>query len=251
MEEKSIIDIAEFENIDINEDDLPDVITEQFNAIVEIDKRIQVANDNCEKAKKMANKQILAKGLNGKEAINSTQDAVKSLAQAQESIQEATTVLFENQCKMADGMRYLLMLGASNIAMSRVVITELEAKLKQATKEQLSEKAREELIGVIKLLREQESAFSKQDRMSEEIKGHSREIEEIHQIDLKQDETDKKHDLLIEKSLNKNAEQDKEISRQQNIDKEHDKKIKKANILACIGIGIAVVALIIAIIGLF
>ena len=49
-------------------------------------------------------------------------------------------------------MRYLLVLGASSIAMNRVVIAELEAKLKQATKEQLSEKAREELIGVIKLL---------------------------------------------------------------------------------------------------
>ena len=251
MEEKNIIDISEFDDLNIDNEDLPNVINEQFNAILEIDKKIQLANENCEQAKQMANKQILAKGLNGKEAINSTQDAVKSLAQAQESIQEATKVLFENQQKMADGMRYLLMLGASNIAMSRVVVTELEAKLKQATKEQLSEKARAELIDVIKLLREQESAFSKQDRMSKEIKEHNKELEKIHVIDLKQDENDKRHDLLIEETQHKNEQQDEEILRQQNVDEVHDKKIKQANILACLGIGIAVVALIIAIIGLF
>ena len=177
---------------------------------------------------------------------------------------DAQKMLFENQKQMADGMRYLLVLGASSIAMNRVVIAELEAKLKQATKEQLSEKAREELIGVIKLLREQESAFSKQDRMSDQLKTHGREIETIHRVDALQDETDKKHDSLIAENASKNMEQDKqiaagvkkdveqdsEIQRQQNVDKQHDEQLKKIKTLAWVGIGIAVCALIVAIIGL-
>ena len=147
-------------------------------------------------------------------------------------------------------MRYLLMLGASNIAMSRIVITELEAKLKQATKEQLSENARVELINVIKLLREQESAFSKQDRLSEQIKIHSSDIEDIRRTDENQDETDRRHDSLISENASKNIEQDNEIARQQKVDAKHDRQLKNIKILAWIGTAIAVFALGVAIIGL-
>ena len=250
MSEKNITDLSEIENININEEDLPDVISEQFEANVDIDKRIQEAESRCATAKETADKMILAKALNQKDAINATQDAVRSLAEAQTALSDSQRLLFENQQKMADGMRYLLVLGASSIAMNRVVIAELEAKLKQATKEQLSEKARQDLIGVIKLLRDQESAFSKQDRMSDQIKSHSREIETIHRVDAMQDETDKKHDSLIAKNASKNAEQDSEIQRQQNVDKQHSKQINKIKALAWVGIGIAFCALIIAIIGL-
>lgn len=251
MSEKNTTEITEIENINISEEDLPDVISEQFKAIVEIDKRIQEATDNCASAKEFADKMILAKGLNQKDAINSTQDAVKSLAEAQTALSDAQRMLFENQQKMADGMRYLLILGASSIAMNRVVITELEAKLKQAAGEQLSEKAREELIEVIKLLREQESAFSRQDRISEQIKSHGKEIETIHRVDAMQDEIDKKHDLLIAENASKNVEQDSEIQRQQDVDKRHDEQLKKIKMIAWIGFGVAVCALVVAIVGLF
>ena len=40
MSEKNITDLSEIENINISEEDLPDVISEQFEAIVDIDKRI-------------------------------------------------------------------------------------------------------------------------------------------------------------------------------------------------------------------
>lgn len=250
MIENNITDIAELENINISEEELPEVIAEQFKAIVEIDKQIVEAEISCATAKETADKMILAKALNQKDAINATQDAVRSLAEAQTALSDAQRMLFENQQKMADGMRYLLMLGASSIAMSRVVIAELESKLKQATKEQLSEKAREELIGVVRLLREQESAFSKQDRMSDQIKSHGKEIEIIHRVDTMQNEIDKRHDSLIAKNTSKNIEQDSEIQRQQNVDKQHDAQLKKIKVLALIGIGIAVCALIVAIIGL-
>lgn len=265
MSETNITDTSEFEIMDVSEEDLPDVISEQINAIVEIDKRIADAEIRCATAKETADKMILAKGLNQKDAINTTQNAVRSLAESQTALADAQKMLFENQKQMTDGMRYLLALGASSIAMNRVVIAELESKLKRASKEQLSEKTREELIGVVRLLREQESAFSKQDRMSDEIKIHGREIESIHRVDAMQNETDKKHDSLIAENASKNVEQDRqiaegakkdveqdsEIQRQQNVDRQHDEKLKRLQILTLVGIGIALCSLIIAIIGLF
>ena len=116
MSEKNITDLSEIENINISEEDLPDVISEQFEAIVDIDKRIVEAENRCATAKETADKMILAKALNQKDAINATQDAVRSLAEAQTALSEAQRMLFENQQKMADGMRYLLVLGASSIA---------------------------------------------------------------------------------------------------------------------------------------
>ena len=228
MSENSVTNITELENINVNEEDLPDIISEQFKRIIEIDQKIQTATEKCESSKQMADKMILAKMLNQKDAINSTQDAVRSLAEAQATLSEAQKMLFESQQKMAEGMRYLLVLGASSIAMNRVVIAELEAKLKQASKEQLSAKAREELIGVIKLLREQESAFSKQDRMSDDIKTHSRELETIHRVDAAQDETDKRHDALIAENAFKNEEQDKKLEESLIKDKEQDKKLEES-----------------------
>ena len=126
----------------------------------------------------------------------------------------------------------------------------LESKLKKATSEQLSEAARQELIGVIKLLREQESAFSKQDRMSEEIKTHGAEIIGIKEVDKKQDKKDKEHDDLIAKNATTNKEQDTEIKRQKKVDEQHDALLKQVKKLAWIGIGIATVALVLAIIAL-
>ena len=61
MSDKNVVDIAELENINISEEELPDVISEQFKAIVEIDKRIADAEISCATAKETADKMILAK----------------------------------------------------------------------------------------------------------------------------------------------------------------------------------------------
>lgn len=250
-EEKTTINSEIIENISISEEELPDVISKQFDALVNTDKKIQESAEKCQRAKEDAEKVILAKGLKTKEAINSTQDAVRSISEAQNALADAQKMLFENQQQMADGMRYLLILGASSISMNRIVISELQAKLKQATKEELSDKARQELIGVIKLLREQESAFSKQDRMSEQLsetvktlKVQSIEIKNIHETDERQDIKDTEHDFLIAENSTKNIEQDKALQRQQDVDKTHDLQLKKIKRIAWIGTIIATVSLI-------
>lgn len=258
MEEmKQIIIPEDLDSIEITEDELPDVISEQFRNIVEIDKQIILAEEKCTTAKELAEKQVKAKSTNKTEAINSTQSAVRSIVDAQTSLAEAQKLLFDNQQKMAAGMRYLLILGSSSIAMNRIVIAELEGKLKKASEEELSKAARQELINVIKLLREQESAFSKQDRMSEQlsetaktVKVHGAEIVGIKEVDRKQSEKDVEHDGLIAKNASKNIEQDTEIQRQKKVDEGHDVLLKQVKTLAIVGICIATIALLLAIIAL-
>lgn len=225
------------EIISISEEELPGAIAEQFRAIVEIDKKIRLAERNCAAAKNMADSMILHKGLNGKEAIGSTQDAVRSLADAQATLAEAQQLLFEHQQRMAEGMRYLLMLGASSIATTRTVIIELEAKMQQASEEELSDRARDELLDVIRMLRDQESAFSRQERIAGKVKEQGADIEEIRRVDKAQDETDKRHDA-------KDKEHDEK-------DREHDEMLAKIKKIAIAGLGVAIVALAVAIIGLF
>lgn len=69
-------------------------------------------------------------------------------------------------------------------------------------------------------------------------------------MDKKQTEKDVEHDGLIAKNASKNIEQDTEIQRQKKVDEEHDALLKQVKTLAIIGIGIATIALILAIIAL-
>ena len=253
MKDKSLTPVLD---ITISEEEMPEAISGAIKNITELDSLIIDAEDKCKLAKEAAERQSSVKSTKTKEAIISTQDAVRSLADSQAVIVDTQKMLFEYQQKLTDSLRYLLILGTSSIAMNRLVISELESKLKSASQEELSKKAREELIGVVRLLREQESAFSKQDRMSEQInenkkavKIHDDEIMRIHQIDEEQNATDIKHDKQIAAGKKKDAEQDVEIKRQRDIDKQHDIELGKIKNIAVSGTFIAIVALILAILG--
>ena len=69
-------------------------------------------------------------------------------------------------------------------------------------------------------------------------------------MDKKQDKKDKEHDDLIAKNATTNKEQDTEIKRQKKVDEQHDALLKQVKKLAWIGIGIATIALVLAIIAL-
>lgn len=243
--------IDQYDKIEIPEEQLPDVISEQYSLIVEIDKKIIEAEEKCKQAKEIADKQVQLKLGNNKEVIVSTQNAVKSIVEAQTSLSEAQKLLFENQQKMAEGMRFLLILGSESIAMNRRVVAELEMKLKKASEEELSKAARLELINVIKLLREQESAFSKQDRMSEQLSKNTMKIDEIIVTDERQDQKDVEHDALIQENSDINNKQQIEIERQKQIDDKHDKDLKTNKTISIIGLVIALVAFLLALIALF
>ena len=161
-------------NISINE--LPKVISETVIDIEKIEKQIYNAKSKAEAAKRDAAEASTKKaglsflGKNNKEAIVALQKTSESQSEALSQIVEAIKELFEEQEKMANAMRYLFALGAMNIAANRMVVRELELKLKNASKERLSNAARQELRNVILQLRAQEDIQNKLNRHGELLK---------------------------------------------------------------------------------
>lgn len=247
----------ELQSVEIDSKDLPTAIENAVASVIYFDQKAQECAEKSLVAKEIADKQITAKSINHKDAINSTQDAVRAVAEAQVMHAEAQKELFLNQQKMAEGMRFLLMLGTSNLSATRQVIQALESKLKQAETEKLSQSAREELNKTLQLLREQESAFVMQDRLASQIKEtkcevvHQSEIiAEIKAIDEIQTKTDARHDKLLAETEKKDAEQDEQLKQRAQKDKAHDEGIKQAKVLGIIGVGLGAIALILGILAI-
>lgn len=229
-------------DLNITNEELPGIIEEQYNNIIEIDNQIKRAEELCFQAQEKVNS-LSTKKIKTNEVINNTQEAVKYLSEAQVSLAESQKMLFLNQQKMVEGMKYLLMLGSSSIAMNKTVIEQLEAKLKHASFEKLSLNSRNELLGVIRLLKEQENTLITTQRINTQLNEtrkkvieHEQEINVIHQLDQQQNIKDEEHDILLEESAEN--------------DLEHDKLIKRLYLLSILGLSIAVIALIIGIINL-
>ena len=252
MDKNELLRISE-----IPEEQLPLVISEQFQNIKNIDRKIKGVEYKIkiakESAEKIQNKHLLV----SKETINTTQNSIKAVVEAQTTLAEAQKLLFELQQRMSEGMRFLLLLGAENVAMNKRVVSELEMQLKNASQEELSEERRKELIGVISLLREQENAFNKQSEILEIVSNntnvineHENKIIEINKIDELQDEKDKVHDKLIDENSKTNNEQDIKLKKLDDTDLTHNQKIKQSKDLAVFGIILSCIAIILSIIAL-
>jgi hypothetical protein len=165
-------------NIELNEIEFPLLIQGQVDKLNELDKKVTEAIKAADKAKDSANaaKEKSAGFGKKKAAIEELQSAGIGLADAVQSGAEAQKISFEFHRKLADITKYLFRLGVSNIASNRFVIRELELKLQGASKEELSELARQELISVIKQLREQEDILKKQEHFSKMIKIHDERL---------------------------------------------------------------------------
>ena len=170
-------------NFSINE--LPKVISEAVVNAGKIDKQYKNAKSKAEAAKRDAAEASTKKagfsfrGKNKEEAILALQKTAESQSEALSQIVEAIKELFEEQEKMANAMRYLFALGAMNIAANRMVVRELELKLKNASKERLSNAARQELRNVILQLRAQEDIQNKLNRHGELLKECNEQLNSL------------------------------------------------------------------------
>ena len=150
-----------------------------------MDRKISNAVSKAEEAKALAD--IASKkeagwsffGGDKKEAIEALQSAAISQANALSDSVDANKQLFENQKKMSDALRYLFGLGVANMAANRTVVRELELKLQNASKEELSELARQEITNVILQLRAQEDMQYKLENHNRILREHKGEIDKI------------------------------------------------------------------------
>ena len=168
------------QNISIEQ--LPTIIGNTFKHISEVDRKILNAVSRAEEAKKLADEASQKNagwsffGSDKKEAIEALQSAAISQANALSDSVDANKELFNNQKKMSEALRYLFGLGVANIAANRTVVRELELKLKNASQEELSELARQEITNVILQLRAQED-------MEYKLENHDRILRE-HKVDI-------------------------------------------------------------------
>ncbi len=173
----------------VNENQIPAIIEEQFTGLSELSKSVEASIKKAEDAQssaKVANEKT-AGLFQKKEAIESLQKATGNLADAQISAAQAQKVSFEYQKKLGEITKYLFGLGVTNIATNRMVVRELELRLKGASEEELNELARQEILGVVRQLKAQEDIMKKQEELTGRVKEHESRLISYEQKDTKQD----------------------------------------------------------------
>ena len=196
----------ELDNYDlaVKESDVPEIIGSQFTIMQEYKENLDIAK------KKALDAQVQALGskekktgvFKNKTAIESLQETTLSLADAQIIAAEAQEKSFEYQKKLAEITKYLFGLGVSNIAANRIVVKELEMRLKNASEDEIDSLAREEIKNLVRELKMQEDVMQKQSLLNERI----RELDEKMTLYLSKDEEDSYIKGLENKILDLEAE---------------------------------------------
>lgn len=187
QEEVQISDpeIQEINFVAVDEKMLPELIQGQIIKLRELNESVTAALEAAksaeEKAKKVKNLSASWSlfGDKKKDAIEGLQEVGAELAEAVQYGAKAQKLSFEFQTRLADVTKYLFNLGVGNIVANRVVVRELELRLSGASKEQLSELARNEVISVIRQLKDQEDLLRKQERMQERLKEQDSKVRHL------------------------------------------------------------------------
>ena len=213
----------------VKQADLPVVIAKQYDKLKELEDNVERAYTLAQSASDSADNAFYKSAGFGhkKAAIESLQDAVKDLGSAQISAAEAQKISFEYQTKLAEITKYLFGLGASNIAMNRSVVRELELKLKGASAEEISDLAKQELVNVVTQLKAQEDIMLKQDKIMKEVKANHEGISQINADITKINSETDKHETAISDNADRIEQNKKELTAQHLKDEEHDKVLEK------------------------
>lgn len=210
------------------EQQLPAIISSQYNNIVELEdsvvKSIKLAKDAESSAKKASDFTVHWYG-GRKEAIELLQDASEYSSKALISLAEAQKKSFEYQTKLTEITKFLFGLGVSSIAMNRCVVRELELKLKGASDEDISDLAKQELKNVILQLKAQEDMMQKQEFLTGKVKEQAGQLKEIDKQLDDIEEADEEQDEKIAENAANITRHSQALSAQQQKDEEHDKRI--------------------------
>ena len=226
----------EIVSINIDTDKLPEIVSGRIEEISELEKAINASESSAKNAMKYVNtemKSYKTKGIgifahrsgNTKDIIEDTQEAIKNLANAQQVSVKALQKSFEFHKKLADTSKYLFELGCANITVNRIAVRAIEKKLKGASKGEISELARQEMMNVVRQLKEQEDILKKQEFLTEQVKNNVSRLNE-------KDEIDKEQSQKIDSLSNENKKQNERISEindtlseKEQIDADQTKKI--------------------------
>ena len=103
-------------------------------------------------------------------------DAQFVLAKAEKQASEALRISFECQSKLGEMAKAMVQYSVSNVAHSRIVVRELEARLNGANREELSDLARQELESVCAEIQRQQDIMAKQEQLFHEVHEHDKQL---------------------------------------------------------------------------
>lgn len=209
--------------ITVNVDKLPEIITTQIDSISELEKKIKACDDSANNAmnyvsKKMHRYEDKGKWIfkhrsgNTKDIIEDTQKAIDNLAEAQHVTVDALRQSFEFQKKLADVSKNLYELGCANITLNRIAVRTIEAKLNGASKKDISELARQEMLAVVKQLKEQEDIFKKQEDLNAKVKSNFERLNEKDYIDAAQSQRLEELSAILDNKGSIDQKQEEAIS---------------------------------------
>lgn len=149
-----------FRNLILNNiEEVPSIIVEQTDSLATFAKKQKEAIDAAEIAKQAADS-AKAKEVNlfsGKKvAIEALQETCAAQSSALVNLSAAIQAAFKHQEKIKDITEFLLGIGFINTTLNRMVVRELELRLKNASEKELSDLARKELENVVRQLKAQQ-----------------------------------------------------------------------------------------------
>ena len=207
----------------VNVDKLPEIITTQIDTISVLEKKIKACDDSANNAmnyvsEKMHRYEDKGKWIfkhrsgNTKDVVEDTQTAIDNLAKAQHVTVDALRQSFEFQRKLAEVSKYLFELGCANITVNRITVKAIEAKLKGASKKDISELARQEMLAVVKQLKEQEDILKKQEDLNAKVKSNFERLNEKDRIDAVQTQRLEELSALLDNKGSIDQKQEEAIS---------------------------------------
>lgn len=160
----------------INAAEVPALIQSQLTLLGEIRVRIDKAVKSAYGVKKTVVNQVGGKSKGTKESLEDLNKAAITIASSQIEAMTAQQISFEYQQKLADITRFLFCLGLTNISMNRVVVKELELKLREASEKELDDLARSEIEGLLKRLKAQQDIDKKLSDLSDRVKEQQEQL---------------------------------------------------------------------------
>lgn len=228
--------------ISVNTDNIPDIVAGRIEDISALEKEVENSESSAKAAMEYVGTQMTRYGEKGvwifrhragntKDIVEDTQEAVERLASAQQVSVNALKKSFEFQKKLAETSKYLFELGCANITVNRIAVRAIEAKLYGASKGEISELARQEMMSVVRQLKEQEDILKKQEFLTSKVK------ENVSRLDEK-DALDKEQSDKISSLSNENKEQNKKLdkihntlSEKERIDAEQSQRLEELGAL--------------------
>lgn len=153
---------------------LPIVISESMGSLKAIQQKI---HETQRKAKDAKEKAVTAWHVKvgffhrTTPALEALQSAGKCQSEALIDLSECQELLFKQQYILAQCTRLLFMLCCANIANARIAVKEIQMRLQEASQEEISEMARNELQKTVQQLKQQIDLLEQHDRLKRKVEN--------------------------------------------------------------------------------